>query len=142
MDDRIRQELIETAISFRQRAYIPYSRYAVGAAVLADDGRIYGGCNVENASYGASNCAERTAIFKAVSEGVRRITAVAVIGGPGTERGAVSGEATPCGICRQVIREFADPDTCEIIIVRSAADYRTTTLAALLPDSFGPDNLA
>lgn len=139
--EEIRQQLIQTAMEYRHRAYIPYSHYAVGAAVLAADGRIFGGCNVENASYGASNCAERTAIFKAVSEGMDRLLAIAVIGGPEGEEEQVSTEATPCGICRQVIREFADPETCEVIIARSSTNYRVMTLGQLLPDSFGPENL-
>lgn len=139
-----RRQLIYTAVEYRGRAYAPYSHYTVGAAVLAEDGRIFGGCNIENASYGATNCAERTAVFRAVSEGVRHIKAVAVTGGPAEAHSGTEdplSEATPCGICRQVIREFSDPSECEVVIARSVTDYRVTTLEKLLPESFGPGNL-
>ncbi|MCR5675941.1 MAG: cytidine deaminase [Lachnospiraceae bacterium] len=141
MDRDKEEKLIGEAIRARRRAYAPYSGYAVGAAVLTADGRIFGGCNIENASYGASNCAERTAVFKAVSEGAAGIEAIAVIGGPAAYGDEVPEEATPCGICRQVIREFTDPAACEVIIAKSLTNYRKTTLEKLLPESFGPEKL-
>ncbi len=135
------EDLIRAALDARGRAYAPYSHYAVGAAVLAEDGQIFTGANVENASYGATNCAERTAVFRAVSEGVRRLAAIAVIGGAEEEHGEMSGEAAPCGICRQVLREFSVPEELDIIIAKSITDYRKIKLSDLLPDSFGPENL-
>lgn len=131
-------DLIERALEARRSAYAPYSGYKVGAALLCKDGTIYTGCNVENASYGAANCAERTAVFKAVSEGRREFTAIAVTGG--RDDGEMD-FAYPCGICRQVLREFADPERFLVMVGKSADEYKEMTLAALLPDSFGPDNL-
>ncbi len=122
--------LIDHALSAREKAYAPYSGYKVGAALLTADGKIYEGCNVENAAYGLCMCAERTAVFKAVSAGERDFTAIAVA----TENGG-----SPCGSCRQVLREFA-PDL-TVIITDAAGEHRVTTLAALLPDSFGPEHL-
>lgn len=133
MDEKKRAELIREALAAREYAYAPYSRYAVGAALLTRDGVIYRGCNIENASYGATNCAERTAFFKAVSDGVRGFSAIAIAGGP---MGALPGEyAYPCGICRQVMGEFCGADFC-IIVAKSTADYREFTLAKLLPAVF------
>jgi len=123
-------ELIQKALSAREKAYAPYSKYKVGAALLTADGKIYEGCNVENAAYGLCMCAERTAVFKAVSEGNYKFTAIAVA----TENGG-----SPCGSCRQVLREFA-PDL-TIIITDAAGNFRETTLSQLLPDSFGPEHL-
>lgn len=134
-------ELIKKALEARKRAYVPYSEYKVGAAVLAESGDIYTGCNIENASYGATNCAERTAIFKAVSEGVKSIAAIAVVGGDKSEEDVLSDYAFPCGICRQVMREFSDPDTFRIIVAKSMTEYKCYTLAQLLPESFGPEKL-
>lgn len=122
------RKLIESALAARDRAYAPYSHFAVGAAVLASSGRIYTGANVENASYGASMCAERCAIFSAINAGERRIEAIAV-----TE--------TPCGLCRQVMREFSDPTTMKVVTAKSPDSWRMSTLAELLPESFGPENL-
>ena len=121
--------LIAKSLEMRKAAYAPYSQFSVGAAVLAESGRIYGGANVENASYGATVCAERAAIFAAVNAGERKLRAIAV-----TE--------TPCGVCRQVMREFADPKSFEIVVAKSAADFRVFTREALLPESFGPEALA
>ena len=132
------KELIRTAMDMRKRAYVPYSNYKVGAALLCADGTVFGGCNIENAAYGPSVCAERTAVFKAVSEGIRRFEAIAVVGGKDCENGEM---APPCGVCRQVLREFADPETFQVIIAASEKEYRVRTLAQLLPESFGPDNL-
>lgn len=120
--------LIERAMEMKKVAYAPYSHFHVGAAVLAESGRIYGGANVENASYGATVCAERSAVFAAVNAGERKLAAIAV-----TE--------TPCGICRQVMREFCDPKAFRVIVAKSANDFRVFTLDELLPESFGPEHL-
>lgn len=131
MTDR---ELVLAALAARRRAYAPYSHYYVGAALLTENGRIYEGCNVENASYGASCCAERSAFFRAVSEGEREFAAIAIAGGP--EGGQISGYAYPCGICRQVMQEFCSSDF-KILVVKDADDYQVHTLAGLLPYGFG-----
>ena len=107
-------ELVNMALEARKLAYVPYSHHSVGAALLAADGKIYTGCNIENASYTPSNCAERTAIFKAVSEGVRDFTAIAIVGGPDNEEHLPI--CAPCGVCRQVINEFVDADTFDIVL--------------------------
>lgn len=133
------KELIQSAIAARKKAYVPYSQYAVGAAVLTGDDRIYTGCNIENASYGATNCAERTAIFKAVSEGHTKIKAVAVVGSPKGEE--ITQYAYPCGMCRQVMREFGQPTDFTVIIAKSVEEYQIFTLEQLLPESFGPENI-
>ena len=122
------RELIERAMEMKRAAYAPYSHFHVGAAVLAESGRIYGGANVENASYGATVCAERSAVFAAVNAGERKLAAIAV-----TE--------TPCGVCRQVMREFCDPKAFRVIVAKSANDFRVFTLDELLPESFGPEHL-
>ena len=128
------QELIQKAFEARQKAYAPYSGFMVGAALLCKDGRIFTGCNIENASYGATNCAERTAFFKAVSEGYREFTAIAIAGG---RRESQSLEyCAPCGICRQVMSEFCDPDAFLVILPRSEEDYKSYTLGQLLPLGF------
>ena len=142
MIDKTAQELIRTALGARKNSYSPYSSYAVGAAVLSESGRIYGGCNIENASYGGTVCAERVAIFSAVAAGEKRLKALAVIGGPAGVQDEMPGEAAPCGICRQVMREFGDPASFEIIIAKSIKDYRIFKLEELLPESFGPEALA
>ncbi len=118
-------------------AYAPYSAFCVGAALLCADGSVYTGCNIENAGYSATNCAERTAFFKAVSDGKREFTAIAVCGGKSGE--LTNSIVSPCGVCRQVMREFCKDDF-EIYLVTDTA-IRTTTLGELLPLSFGPDNL-
>ncbi|MCR4641906.1 MAG: cytidine deaminase [Lachnospiraceae bacterium] len=128
-------ELMEAAIAARKMSYAPYSSYQVGAALLAEDGSLYTGCNVENASYGATCCAERTAVFKAVSEGRRAFRMIAIAGGSGEKLNL----AHPCGICRQVLREFCDPAQFTVIVGTSAASYKSYTLEELLPESFGPD---
>ena len=122
------RELIERATEMKKAAYAPYSHFQVGAAVLAESGKIYGGANVENASYGAAVCAERSAIFAAVNAGERKLTAIAV-----TE--------TPCGVCRQVMREFCDPKAFKVIVGKSTDDFKVFTLDELLPESFGPECL-
>ncbi|HCM91876.1 MAG TPA: cytidine deaminase [Lachnospiraceae bacterium] len=134
------EDLIKEAFEARRASYAPYSGFRVGAALINRDGRVVRGCNVENASYGLSNCAERTAVFKAVSEGLRDFEAIAIVGG--TEEGDETlGFAYPCGACRQVLREFTIPETFKVIIARSVNDYEEYTLKELLPHSFGPDNL-
>lgn len=125
------QKLIQAAIEMRKQTYSPYSNFAVGAAVLSNDGYIYGGCNIENASYGLTNCAERTAIFNAVSNGKRNISAIAVVAD--TDR-----PCSPCGACRQVIGEFKIP--C-IIMANLKGEYKTVTLEELLPFSFSNTDL-
>ena len=137
MDNNLYIDLINKALQARNNAYAPYSDYLVGAALLTGDDKIYTGCNVENASYGATNCAERTAVFKAVSEGSSKIKCIAIVGG---ERGKdITGYAYPCGVCRQVLREFSNPDELEVIVALSTEKYKKYYLSELLPDSFGPD---
>ncbi len=133
------KELIRFAIEAREKAYAPYSGYRVGAALLTGELRIYTGCNIENAAYGSSVCAERTAVFKAVSEGRRKLKAIAIAGGPAGDE--ITQYAFPCGVCRQVLREFADPDRFVVIVAKNEEDYKIYGLKELLPESFGPDNL-
>lgn len=132
------EKLIEAAMQARGLAYAPYSRYAVGAALLAADGSVYCGSNIENSSYGATNCAERTAFFKAVSEGQREFAAIAIVGGREGQKPVEF--AHPCGICRQVMQEFCDRDF-RIYVGRSREDYREYTLGELLPFGFGGDSI-
>ncbi len=122
------------ALAARNTAYAPYSHYTVGAALLARDGTVYCGGNIENASYGATNCAERTAFFRAVSEGQRDFTAIAIVGG--MEGQEPVDYAYPCGICRQVMQEFAGADF-RIYVVKNKEDYREYRLSELLPCGFG-----
>lgn len=124
MDD---QALVEAARAARAQAYVPYSRFAVGAALLTEDGVVYAGCNIENASYGLTNCAERTAIFKAVSDGHRRVAAIAVIAD-------TDGPCSPCGACRQVLSEFGP--AARVILTNLAGDVRVTSAGELLPGAF------
>ncbi len=133
------ERLIREALKARDNAYAPYSRYHVGAALLCRDGSIVTGSNIENASYGATVCAERCATFAAVSTGRRQFDAIAIVGGPAGE--AIEDYAFPCGMCRQVLREFTDPATFRVIVAKSTDEYREFTLEELLPSSFGPDNL-
>lgn len=127
------KELISIAMKYREKAYIPYSNFHVGAAVLCDDGKVYGGCNIENASFGATNCAERTAIFKAVSEGSTSIKAIAIVGD-------LKEYTFPCGICRQVIVEFASEDI-EIYCAKNENDYKKFTMNEILPGAFTKEAL-
>jgi cytidine deaminase len=131
-------ELVKKAFGMRQYAYAPYSGFKVGAALLAKNGDIYGGCNIENAAYGPSNCAERTAFFKAVSEGVREFAAIAIVGGP---ESGVKDFCAPCGVCRQVMAEFCSPDEFYIILAKSIEEKKIYTLAQLFPEGFSPENL-
>ena len=129
----INQTLVEAAIEATKYAYVPYSNFKVGAAILAENGKIYTGCNIENASYSPTNCAERTAIFKAVSEGVTKFKKIAVVGGPG---GNLENYCPPCGVCRQVISEFAD-DEFELILGTSKNTYAVYNFfEEVLPLSF------
>ena len=126
------EQLIEMAKEAMQHAYVPYSGYKVGAALLCADGTVYGGCNIENASYSPTNCAERTAFFKAVYDGHRDFVAIAVVGG---KDGVITGAFPPCGVCRQVMREFCTDDF--MIYVGGKDDsYQALTLAQILPYSF------
>jgi cytidine deaminase len=128
--------LIAAAAEARTRSYSPYSRFAVGAALLTASGKIYTGCNIENAAYGPSNCAERTAFFTAVSQGERAFTAIAIVGG----REDWDSFCAPCGVCRQVMAEFCQ-DSFRILLGRSDGAVREFTLKELLPMRFGPENL-
>ena len=132
------QALIRKAFEGQQFAYTPYSHFRVGAALRARDGRVYTGCNIENAGYTPTNCAERTALFKAVSEGVREFDAIAIVG---SRQGEVNTLVTgPCGVCRQALYEFGG-DALTVIMAKTEDDYIVTTLGALLPYGFGPANL-
>lgn len=132
------QDLIRRAFAAQKFAYTPYSHFNVGAALLAKNGKVYTGCNIENAGYTATNCAERTALFKAVSEGERQFAAIAIVGSlQGTVNELVTG---PCGVCRQALYEFGGPDL-TVIMARTEDDYIVTTLGQLLPYGFGPSNL-
>lgn len=138
MDNETIGRLVARALEMVPRAYAPYSRFQVGAAVLAESGKIYGGANVENASYPAGVCAERNAIAHAVASGERRLAAIAICGG---KDGAITGYCAPCGICRQTMREFCDPEEFRVIVARSTSDYKVYSLDQLLPESFGPEAL-
>lgn len=130
MEDR---ELVKLAIKAREKAYVPYSKFPVGAALETEDGSVFTGCNIENASFGATNCGERTAIFKAVSEGYREIKKIAVVGDMSTF-------TAPCGICRQVIAEFAGKDI-EIILVKNEDEFVKKSLSDILPGAFTKEDL-
>lgn len=138
MNDTIRTELINQALEARKAAYTPYSGYAVGAALLTNAGKVYLGCNIENASFGVTNCAERTAFFKAVSEGEKEFAAIAIAGGKVGED--AEEYAYPCGICRQVMQEFCNKEF-KIFVVKTNGEFEEHTLAELLPYGFGGDNL-
>lgn len=127
------QALIMKAIEAKEYAYVPYSHFRVGAALLTKSGKVYTGCNIENVSFGATNCAERTAVFKAVSEGEREFEKIVINGDHGDY-------LPPCGICRQVLLEFADASL-QVILANDAQDYKITTLGELLPGAFGVENL-
>lgn len=131
-------ELIHAALLARKQSWSPYSNYRVGAAVLTASGRIFTGCNIENAAFTPTVCAERTAFFKAVSEGEHEFAAIAVAGSP---KGPVTQLAWPCGVCRQVMMEFCDPETFLVITARSEEAFEERLLKELLPLGFGPANL-
>ena len=139
MDKSQIQKLIRTALGQLAFSYAPYSHFHVGAALLAKNGTVYRGCNIENAAYTPSNCAERTAFFKAVSEGVNEFSAICVVGGM---NGEVTEYTPPCGVCRQVMMEFCDPEEFEIILATDPEHYQVFRLKELLPMGFGPGNLA
>lgn len=130
-------ELVQKAIEMTKMSYVPYSHFHVGAALLDKNGKIWTGCNIENATFGATNCAERTAIFKAVSEGVRDFEAIAVAGGPEDSDGkpVLDEFCPPCGICRQVLAEFCTRDF-KVILATGKGEKKEFTLADLLPESF------
>ena len=132
------QELIQKAMNMRTFSYAPYSEFKVGAALLTESGKVFTGCNIENAAYTPCNCAERTAFFKAVSEGIRSFRAICVVGGKGAD---LTEYAAPCGVCRQVMMEFCNPDTFEIILAVSPEKYEIFKLKDLFPMGFGPENL-
>lgn len=125
--------LVKAAMAAMEKAYAPYSGYKVGAALLCADGRVYTGCNIENASYSPTICAERTAFAKAVSEGQRDFSAIAICGG---KEGVITGLFPPCGVCRQVMKEFCRNDFSVYLITDADGSYETRTLAQLLPDGF------
>ena len=132
MDDK---KLIEEALHAKENAYVPYSHFRVGAALLTKSGRIYRGCNIENAAFTPTNCAERTAFFKAVSEGEKEFLAIVV-------NGDADDYLFPCGVCRQVMAEFCNPEEFRIITAKSTEDYRVFTLKELLPGAFNAEELA
>ena len=139
MNEEEIQNLILNAFEGRTRSYCPYSGFAVGAALLTASGEIFRGCNVENSSYGATICAERTAALKAVSEGEREFKAIAIVGGP-KEAKELSDYAYPCGVCRQFLSEFAGPDM-TVIVAKSIDDKKIFKLSELLPAAFSADSM-
>lgn len=139
MEKQLAEKMIELAIEQLRFSYSPYSGFQVGAALLTKSGKFYTGCNIENAAYTPTNCAERTAFFKAVSEGEREFQAICIVGGKG---GILTEYAAPCGVCRQVMMEFCDPNTFQIILATGKEQYDIFSLKELLPLGFGPDNLA
>ncbi len=139
MEKQVREKLIEEAVKMLEFSYTPYSNFKVGAALLAKNGKIYTGCNIENAGYTATNCAERTAFFKAISQGIKEFDAICIVGG---KDGILTEYAAPCGVCRQVMMEFCDPKTFQIILAVDKEHYDVFTLEELLPLGFGPKNLA
>ena len=134
-----KRELVNIALEARKMAYTPYSHHKVGAALLTKDGKVYRGCNIESASYTPTNCAERTAFFKAVSEGERDFEAIAIVGG--FEDSDKLGLCAPCGVCRQVMMEFCNPKTFEIILMDENQKLHTYTLEEILPLGFGHVNM-
>ena len=138
MEQVMVEKLIDTAIEQLKFSYTPYSNFKVGAALLTKSGKIYTGCNIENASYTPTNCAERTAFFKAVSEGVRDFQAICIVGG---KDGKLTEYTAPCGVCRQVMMEFCNPKTFQIILAVDKERYEIYTLEELMPFGFGPLNL-
>ena len=132
------EALIDQAIGMMDYSYAPYSHFHVGAALLAKNGSVYGGCNIENAAYTPSNCAERTAFFKAVSEGVMEFDAICIVGGMNKE---LNKYAAPCGVCRQALFEFGGPEL-NVIMAKSPDDFIERSMDELLPFGFGPSNVA
>lgn len=136
----IEQELIKSAFEAQKMSYSPYSNFCVGAALLTKTNKIYKGCNIESAAYSTTNCAERTAFFKAISEGEREFLAIAIVGGYLNKKEKSIDFCSPCGVCRQVMMEFCKPDF-KIILARSNSDYIIKTLEELFPMGFGAKNL-
>ncbi|WP_213422930.1 cytidine deaminase [Bhargavaea massiliensis] len=128
-----KQQLMERAKTARELAYVPYSKFQVGAALLTEDGEVFGGCNIENSAYSMANCAERTAFFKAISEGHRAFTALAVVAD-------TPGPVSPCGACRQVIAEFCDGDM-PVYLTNLQGDVMETTVSQLLPGAFKAEDM-
>lgn len=139
MEKKQIQKMIDLAIEQLSFAYAPYSGFQVGAALLTKEGKMYTGCNIENAAYSPTNCAEKTAFFKAVSEGERQFQAICIVGG---KNGVLTDYTAPCGVCRQVMMEFCNPDSFQIILAKDRETYKIFSLRELLPMGFGPDNLA
>lgn len=137
LEEKEIKELIEIALAQRTFSYAPYSGFRVGAALLAKNKKVFGGCNIENAAYSPGNCAERTAIFKAVSEGVQEFDAICIVGGKDEK---LTEFAAPCGVCRQVMMEFCEPDF-TIILATDTENFQCFSLKELLPMGFGPKNL-
>lgn len=138
MEKKLIKEMIRLATEQLKYSYAPYSNFKVGAALLTQARKIYTGCNIENASYTPTNCAERTAFFKAVSEGERKFEAICIVGG---KNGIPTEFTAPCGVCRQVMMEFCNPESFQIILAISEEKYKVFTLKELLPMGFGPGNL-
>lgn len=134
-----KSELISIALEARKKAYVPYSHHQVGAALLTKNGKVYTGCNIENVAFGPTNCAERTAFFKAVSEGEREFAEIAVVGGP--EDADELNYFPPCGVCRQVMTEFCDYNNFRIILAKTPEKYKEYTLNEIQPVAFGPQIL-
>ena len=134
-----KQELIREAIAARKRSYSPYSHFQVGAALLGRSGKVYTGCNIENAAYTPTNCAERTAFFKAISEGEKEFEMIAIVGGPA--KSARTDYCPPCGVCRQVMAEFCDPKAFRVLMARTETDYRECSLEEVLPFGFTQEEL-
>ena len=134
------KKLIALAYEARKASYSPYSHFAVGSALLSKSGKIYLGCNIENAAFSPTNCAERTAFFKAISENEHEFEAIAIAGGP-TDGKPYDEYCAPCGVCRQVMMEFCNPDKFKVIITKSIDEYRSYTLREILPMGFGPADL-
>lgn len=139
MKEELKRKLVEKALEARKIAYTPYSGFKVGAALLTSQGEMITGCNIENAAYSPTNCAERTAVFKAVSEGITSFAAIAIVGGPGEEE--VTQYTAPCGVCRQVLREFVNPADFIVLLGRGDLTYREYTLEELLPLGFSGNDL-
>ena len=139
MEEKLCIELIERAIAIRDAAYTPYSKFKVGASLVTDDGKFYDGCNIENAAYSPSNCAERTAFFKAVSEGNYNFKAIAIVGG--SEKEGIKDYCPPCGVCRQVMAEFCDKEKFLIILAKSKNDYQIFKLKEILPYGFTKNDM-
>ncbi len=129
------KELINLAVEARNNSYSPYSEFKVGAALLSKDGRVFTGCNIENLSFSTTICAERVAFFKAISDGIKEFSEIAVVGGKGDD---INSPCYPCGVCRQVLREFCDDDF-KILVLKENDEYERLTLAELLPYSFKAD---